>query len=77
MEALRSDKDDMLAQAIWSTMQEVTSAILQTDDSCEDTPQESSSAVHKITRSIERYIRLLEINYRSVDQIVRKAADCG
>ncbi|RCV23267.1 hypothetical protein SETIT_4G285700v2 [Setaria italica] len=79
MEALRSDKDDILAEAIWNTMQEVTAAILTDDgnhDSWEDTPQEPAS-IHKVTRSIERYIRLLEMNYRSVDQIVRKAADCG
>ncbi|CAL5036518.1 unnamed protein product [Urochloa decumbens] len=81
MEALRSDKDDILAEAIWNTMQEVTAAILLLADDGNhdswDTPQGSSAGIHKVTRSIERYIRLLEINYRSVDQIVRKAADCG
>ncbi|CAN6200455.1 unnamed protein product [Urochloa humidicola] len=81
MEALRSDKDDILAEAIWNTMQEVTAAILfLADDGNHDSwdaPQGSSASIHKVTRSIQRYIRLLEINYRSVDQIVRKAADRG
>ncbi|CAN6173671.1 unnamed protein product [Urochloa humidicola] len=79
MEALRTQKDGILAEAIWNTMQEVTAAILADDGHHDswDTPQGSSASIHKVTRSVERYIRLLEINYRSVDQIVRKAADCG
>ncbi|OEL28601.1 hypothetical protein BAE44_0010381 [Dichanthelium oligosanthes] len=78
MRDLLSAEPGKLDQAIWETMDEIKSAVVMSladdNDSSWDT---QTPDIHKITRSVIKYIKVLCISYRSVNPIVCEAISQG
>ncbi|CAL4995327.1 unnamed protein product [Urochloa decumbens] len=77
--SLLSAKEQRLNEAIWDTMEEVTTSILNDGDDTRwsiQTPQGSSDTC-KVTRSLIAYIKSLWDDYWRLNHIVRTAAELG
>ncbi|CAO2153120.1 unnamed protein product [Urochloa humidicola] len=77
--SLLSAKEQRLDEALWNTMEEVRTSILDDDDDTRWGIQtlQGSSDTCKVTRSLIAYIKCLWGNYWIVDHIVRTAAKLG
>jgi hypothetical protein len=77
MSGLLSTKEAKLDEAIWNTMEEVRTRLLEDDDSSwwgTTTQGTQSPDIHKVTRAIVSYIDLLSSHCPTVHQILHQAA---
>lgn len=74
-------KDDKVSEAIWTTMQQIWTSILElmdSDDGLSSTPtMQGSSDIHNATWSAMSYIKFLHKNYFSIAPVVSEAANLG
>jgi hypothetical protein len=81
MVRLLAAKEAMAGEAIWSKMEEMKTRILESieedgNDSSSGTI-EGSSDIHRATRTVISYIRLLRTNYSTLARLVSEAATLG
>ncbi|CAD6338237.1 unnamed protein product [Miscanthus lutarioriparius] len=76
--SLLSSEEAKVAEAIWSTMQQIRTESIEDDDGSFTSlnPQESSN-IHKTTQSVVTYIRILQCHCRHVAAIVSEATKPG
>lgn len=74
MVRLLAIKEAMAGVAVWSKMEEMKTRILELT---EDGTVEASSDIHRATRTMISYIRLLRTNYSTLARLVWEAATLG
>jgi len=78
MANLLSAKDGKAGEAIWSTLEEIRTRIMDSmEDSSGSQAPQGSSDIHKVTLSVMGHIKFLLDNYSSVSPIVSQAASLG
>jgi hypothetical protein len=77
--SLLAAKEGKTGEAIWSTMQQLLTRIMEEDgnDLLDTQAPPESSGIHKATRSVIRYMGFLHSHYSSLAPIVSEAARYG